>query len=135
MALLGVVLMTSFTLYSAGLRAYERRQEDFEKQQNIRYALMRLSSSIRLAKKVDIMSRSKIKLITPRDETIYYSLEYGTLYRVKNDGKNAIAYLKALEFTRPEDENCIYIHMISLEKEKPVEITTRVTPFGIYIMH
>ncbi|WP_422443964.1 PilW family protein [Thermoanaerobacterium sp. DL9XJH110] len=131
--LLCLVLTAAFSLYGFGTRAYDRDLKDIEMQQNARQAVMKLSSSIRLAREVHILSRDYIRIVTPNGENVDYYLQNGVLYRVRNDGKNPVAKLKTLTFVRPEDKNYIEILVSAEEGDKAIEIKTKATPFGAYI--
>ena len=75
LGLLSLVLITAFTLYSAGRKAYERENYELFVQQNARQAFLWLSTSVRQAKSVEIISENKIKTITGNREVITYYFE------------------------------------------------------------
>ncbi|HHY70203.1 MAG TPA: prepilin-type cleavage/methylation domain-containing protein [Thermoanaerobacterales bacterium] len=133
LGLLSLVLITAFTLYSAGRKAYERENYELFVQQNARQAFLWLSTSVRQAKSVEIISENKIKTITGNREVITYYFENGVLYRRKNTGTNPIAELSQLRFTQPSGKHYVEISLLTKTNGADIVMSTKVTPFGSWV--
>ncbi len=133
LGLLSFVFITAFTLYSAGQKAYERENDRLFAQQNARQAFLWLSTSVKQAKSVEIISENKIKIITSGREVVTYYLENGVLYRKKNTGINPIAELSRLKFTQPEGKHYVEIFLSTKTDSSSIVMETKATPFGFWI--
>ncbi|ADL08086.1 hypothetical protein Toce_1331 [Thermosediminibacter oceani DSM 16646] len=128
-ALLSVLLAAAFGLCNSGIKVYKRCLEELSNMQNARYAVNKLSTSIRQAREVRLISDNKIEIRASDGSKVYYYLEYGILYREKNGGKNPVAELKSLEFSRSIGSDFIKITAKAGE-EKYFILETAATPFG-----
>ncbi|HHV18641.1 MAG TPA: prepilin-type N-terminal cleavage/methylation domain-containing protein [Thermoanaerobacterales bacterium] len=133
LALLSLVLTTVFSLYTAGQKAYERENDRLFVQQNARQAFLWLSTSVKQAKSVEIISEKEIKTITGNKEVVIYYLENGMLYRKKNTGINPIAELSQLKFIQPKGKNYIEIFLSTETESGNIVIRTKAAPFGSWI--
>lgn len=136
MALLSIVLVAAFTVYTYSINTYEADYKKMVAQQNARQALIVLSKGIRQADTVEITSPFKIHLRTNKGETIQYYLEKdnfsgkGVLYREKNKGKNPIAELENLNFSFSEGKKTVEIELSTHLGDKWIKLRTKVTPSG-----
>ncbi|TYP51618.1 prepilin-type N-terminal cleavage/methylation domain-containing protein [Thermosediminibacter litoriperuensis] len=128
-ALLSVLLAAAFGLCNSGIKVYKRCLEELSNMQNARYAVNKLSTSIRQAREVRLISDKKIEIKAPDGSRVYYYLEYGILYREKYGGKNPVAELQSLEFFRPAGSNFIKI-TVKAGKEEYFILETAATPYG-----
>lgn len=133
LTLLSLVLITAFSLYTVGQRAYERENDRLFAQQNARQAFLWLSTSVKQAKSVEIISDDEIKTITGGKEVVTYYLENGVLYRKKNTGINPIAELSRLKFTKPQGKDYVEIHLSIETRSEAIVMRTKATPFGSWI--
>lgn len=131
-AILSLLLVASYTLLGSGMKIYKQSLEELSNLQNARYAINRLSIAIVQAKDVKVVSNSKIEIRLPDDSKVYYYLEYGTLYREKNGGKNPVAELSFIEFRQNPDSKAVKV-ALKAGKERSVTFQTSVTPFGALI--
>ena len=104
-----------------------------ELKQNVRQAVSWLSTSIRQAKKIEIISENYITLTFFDGEKVNYYLEKGVLYREKNKGKNPVAYIDTLTFYKPIEQNYIKIDISAKISGEVFKITTKVTPICFII--
>ena len=102
-------------------------------QQNARQAFLWLSTSVKQAKSVEIISEKEIKTITGNKEVVIYYLENGMLYRKKNTGINPIAELSQLKFIQPKGKNYIEIFLSTETESGNIVIRTKAAPFGSWI--
>lgn len=133
LGLLSLILTTAFTIYSAGQKAYERENDMLFAEQNARQAFLWLSTSVKQAKSVELISKNKIKTITGHREVITYYFDNGVLYREKNTGINPIAELSCLRFTQPEGKRYVEIFLTTNMQNADMVIKTKATPFGAWI--
>lgn len=97
------ILLTTFLFYNFGIKAYRDELDKLYVHQNARQALYVISNNIRNAKTARIVTRRKIEIINQRGEKLYFSLENGSLYRIKNFTKNPVASVDKLSFTKPQN--------------------------------
>jgi len=131
-SLISLILISVFNFYSHGIETYN---EDFQRliiQQNVRQAFGKLSSCLRLAKAYEIISPHKVKIITPDDNVVFYYLENDQLYREKNGVKNPVAEIKNISF-QALNKKCIEIKLIHQNQSDILELSSTITPLGIYI--
>ncbi|AEE91561.1 conserved protein of unknown function [Tepidanaerobacter acetatoxydans Re1] len=134
LGLLSLIMTTSFTIYSAGQKTYEYENSKIFVQQNARQAFLWLSTSIKQARSVEVMSENSIKTVAGDGETIIYYFKNGVLYREKNNGINPIAELSQLKFKQPKDKQYIEIFLAAQGKEgDDIIIKTKATPFGLWV--
>ncbi|HHY05171.1 MAG TPA: prepilin-type N-terminal cleavage/methylation domain-containing protein [Thermoanaerobacterales bacterium] len=133
LAIMSIVMITAFNMYNAGIREYQYNFEQMELKQNVRQAVSWLSTSIRQAKKIEIISENYITLTFFDGEKVNYYLEKGVLYREKNKGKNPVAYIDALTFYKPIEQNYIKIDISAKISGEVFKITTKVTPICFII--
>ncbi|HHX22504.1 MAG TPA: prepilin-type cleavage/methylation domain-containing protein [Thermoanaerobacterales bacterium] len=133
LGLLGLIITTTFTLYGIGMKTLEHEDNRLFLLQNTRQAVLWLSTSIKQAKNVHVISSRKIETTTSRGEIITYYFENGILYRRKNAGTNPIAELSDLRFYQPEGKSFIEIVFSSNSNAKDMEIRTKATPLGAWI--
>lgn len=133
LGILSMVLISVFSFYGTGIKAHRRLNNQFHVQQNIRQAILWLSTSIKQARFADIISKEEIQITTGNGEIIRFYLRDGVLYRWKNNGVNPIAQLKALEFTKARD-NTIIVFLSGEAEGYYFEITTKGIPIGMRIL-
>lgn len=131
-AILSLLLVALYTFLVTGMKIYNQSWEDLSNLQNARYAMNRLSIAISQARDVKVVSNSKIEVTLADCSKVYYYLEYGTLYREKNGGKNPVAELSFLEFRQNSDSKLVKI-VLKAGKERDITFKTSVTPFGALI--
>ncbi|MDD4569449.1 MAG: prepilin-type N-terminal cleavage/methylation domain-containing protein [Tepidanaerobacteraceae bacterium] len=131
--LLSLILTTTFTLYSAEKKTYERENQRLFVQQNTRQALLWLSTSIKQAKNVQVKSERRIETITSYGDVISYYFEKGVLYRNKNNVSNPIAQISFLRFSQPKNKGFVEIIISTEANDSDMEIRTKATPFGYWI--
>ncbi|WP_296971144.1 prepilin-type N-terminal cleavage/methylation domain-containing protein [Tepidanaerobacter sp. EBM-38] len=134
LGLLSLILTTSFNLYDAGQKSYENENNKIFAQQNARQAFLWLSTSVKQARSVEVISENSIKIVTSDGEKLIYYFENGVLYRQKNNGTNPIAELSQLKFKQPKDKKYVEIFLaIQVKKGDDIIIKTKATPFGSWI--
>lgn len=129
--IISIVTTTVFSLYTIAIKAYDRDYSRISLQQNARQAFIRLTNSLRLAKKCDVLSSSKVSITTPKGNIVYYYLEDGVLYREKNGGKNPVSEIEDLNI-RISDDGSIELRLTAQEKGQMIEMFTSITPYGSY---
>lgn len=130
--LIGVILLSVFNFYSTGQKAYRKSQDQLYVQQNARQAILWLSNSIKQAKRVDIVSKSEIRITTGNGEEIDFYLKEGVLYRRKNHGVNPIADVESLKFIQSNDKTIAVVLSTEGEYDR-IEITIRAVPMGVSV--
>nr|PZN04785.1 MAG: prepilin-type cleavage/methylation domain-containing protein [Bacillota bacterium] len=131
-ALLSLLLVASYALISSGLKMYRQTLDESSDLQNARYAIYRLSVAIGQAKDVRVVSKSKVEIKMPDNSKVYYYLQYGTLYREKNGGKNPVAELSFIEFYQNPETKTVKI-VLKAGRERGITLQTSVTPIGAVI--
>lgn len=135
LSLVGIILAVVFNLYSNGVKSYNDSISEYFIMQNARQAIMRLSSAVRLARDVKIISQNKIQIVTPDFEKIFYYLDRNVIYREKNYGKNPITDIdvESLKFIQPKGSKYIEIYIKVKKDGRFFELKTKATPFGSII--
>ncbi len=128
LAIMSIVMITAFNMYNTGIREYQDNLDQMELKQNVRQAMIWLSTSIRQAKKVEVVSENYITLTFFNGEKVNFYLEKGVLYREKNKGKNPVAYIDTLTFYKPIEQKYIKINISAKTSGKVFQTTTKVTP-------
>lgn len=133
LGLLSIILTAAFTIFSAAEKAYKWEDDRIYAQQNVRQAYMWLSTAIRQARNVEVVSENEIKITTADGEQIRFYFQNGVLYRRRKTGTNPVAELSYLKFTQTEGKPWVDILLsISLPMEE-MTVKTKVTPFGSWI--
>jgi len=133
LGLVSLILTTALTLFSTSQKAYEREDVRLYSQQNARQAFLWLSTSLKLAKNVDVISEKEIKMTSSNGEQTTFYFQNGILYRKKNSGINPIAELSNLQFLQSNDGCHIDILISVYDTNGGITIKTKVTPFGNWI--
>jgi len=133
LALMGLVLTVALTLFSICQKAYDKEDVRLYAQQNARQAFLWLSTALRQAKNVEILSEKEIKIINSNEEQTTFYFENGVLYRRRNTGTNPIAELSDLKFFQSEIGDYIRIQLSVNTTSGDITIETKVTPFGFWI--
>lgn len=128
MGISSLILLTTFLFYNFGIKAYRNELDKLYVHQNARQALYVLSDNIRNSKTTRIVTRRKIEIINQGGEKIYFSLENGSLYRIKNFIKNPVASLNELSFSKPRNRDYIEIEVIVKKGKQSYKLKTKATP-------
>jgi type II secretory pathway component PulJ len=135
-SLLVIVTFTVLSVYKYCMSTYETCYEKISSQQNARQALIMLSTAIRQADSVNVVSPYKIELRTFEGENIQYYFEKnaltgkGTLYREKNKGKNPVAELEAVNFRLADNGKTVQVELIFGPQDNKICTKTKVMPSG-----
>jgi prepilin-type N-terminal cleavage/methylation domain-containing protein len=133
LGLVGLTLTATLSLFSLGHKAYNREDIRLYAQQNVRQAFLWLSTSIRQAKRVDLLSEREIRVTNSNGEQTTFYFQRGVLYRRKNTGTNPIAELSDLRFSYSKDKGFVEILLIVNTTSGDVTIKTKVTPIGLLL--
>lgn len=133
LGLVSIILTATFTIFSAGQKAYKREENKLYAQQNVRQAFLWLSTSLRQARAVDVISENEIRITTGNREQITFYFQNGVLYRRKNSGTNPVAELSNLRFAQPKGKHDVDILISISTPSDDLAIKTKVTPFGSWI--
>jgi len=133
LGLVSLILTTAFTIFSAGQKAYKREGDRLYAQQNARQAFLWLSTSLRQARNVEVISENEIKITTGAREEITFYFQNGVLYRRKNNGTNPVAELSNLRFTKDKGMHNVDVLLSISTQSDDVVIKTKVTPFDSWI--
>lgn len=133
LGLISLTLTAAFTVFSAGQKAYRREDARLYAQQNVRQAFLWLSTSLRQAKNVEVLSENEIKITNCSGEQITFYFKNGVLYRKKNTGTNPVAELSNLRFIQSKGRRYVDILLSINSTSGDVAIKTKVTPFGFWI--
>lgn len=129
-AISSIILLATFSFYSFSVKSYRDELDKLYVNQNARQALYVLSDSIKNAKTARTISRKKLEIVNRKGEKIYFSLENGTLYRIKNFGKNPVASLNKLYFNQPKNRKYIEIKVVVKKGKQSFKLETKSTPLG-----
>ncbi|WP_237661053.1 PilW family protein [Tepidanaerobacter sp. GT38] len=132
LGLLSLILTATFAMVSIAEKAYKREDFRLYAQQNVRQAFLWLSSALRQARIVEVISENEIKITTAAGEQIIFYFQNGVLYRKRNAGTNPIAELSDLKFIQSTNDYIEMLLSVSVPFEK-LTIKTKVTPFGTWI--
>ncbi len=112
--LMGMVLMTVFSIYSFGLRAFEKGNQKIDLQQNVRIAADMIFREIRYADGLKQVNRSTVRYSNPRDNKRYMITHKRDEIVIQiNFVENKIAYhIKELDFSFCEESQVLYFFIL-----------------------
>jgi len=133
LGLVALTLTAALAFFSAGQKAYQREDAMLYAQQNVRQAFLWLSTSLRQARSVQVLSEREIRIIESSGEQTTFYFQNGVLYRRKNSGTNPIAELSELKFYNSKSGSYVEMMLTINTGGGDVTIKTKVTPFGFWI--
>lgn len=129
--IIGIIMASTFSVYDIGIKSFEAQGDQLYIHQNARQGMLWLSTSIRQARRAEIISENEIQLVMYNDENpVTFFLKNDILYREKNTGVNPVAELSHLKFSQPAGSNYIEIELGAEKNHHTFRINTKVTPIG-----